>query len=214
LTSISSQLEVTLQKERNLSEYQKVLLSINEDVLQMRQLTKSLLEIAKADSQGNIGLTEVRVDEILLRLTSEIKKINSHYLVELYFGEFPEDEKDCVVFGNVELLHSALKNIIENGCKYSPDKLSRVDISYANHHVYVTVTNTGNVIPTEELRKIFQPFYRGKNEAEQKGFGLGLALAQGIAQLHKGTIVVKSDLSQGTVFTIDIPSYKGIQQGV
>jgi two-component system sensor histidine kinase ArlS len=214
LTSISSQLEVTLQKERNISEYQNVLLSINEDVLKMRQLTISLLEIAKADSQGNIGLAEVRLDEILLRLKSEIKKIDSNYKVELYFGEFPEDEKDCVVFGNMELLHSAIKNIIENGCKYSPDKLSRVDISYSNHHIYIHVSNTGNIIPEEEMQKIFQPFFRGANVTEQKGSGLGLALAQGIARLHKGSIEVKSDLSNGTIFTIDIPSYKSIQMSV
>jgi two-component system sensor histidine kinase ArlS len=213
LTSISSQLEVTLQKGRDLIEYQKVLLSINEDVLRMRQLTRSLLEIAKADSQGDIELTEVRMDEILLRLTSEIKKINSQYEVDLYFGDFPEDEKDCVVFGNFELLYSAIRNIVENGCKYSLDKLSRVDISYANHHVYVRVTNTGNVIPLDEMEKIFQPFYRGTNITVKKGFGLGLALAQGITQLHKGRIDVQSDSSLGTVFTIDIPSYKNIQLG-
>jgi len=213
LTSISSQLEVTLQKKRDLSEYQNVLLSINEDVLQMRQLTKSLLEIAKADSQGNIELTEVRVDEILLKITAEIKKINRDYEVDLFFGDFPDDEKDCVVFGNIELLHSAIKNIIENGCKYSPDKLSKVNLSYANHHVYIRVMNSGNVIASEELQKIFQPFYRGLNAKEYKGFGLGLALAKGIARLHKGSIDVQSDLSHGTIFTIDIPSYKNFQAG-
>lgn len=211
LTSISSQLEVTLQRERNASEYQEVLVSINEDVLQMRQLTKSLLEIAKADSEGNIELKEIRIDEVLLKITSEIKKINCQYKVDLYFGEFPDDEKDFVIFGNVELLHSAIKNIVENGCKYSPDKTSRVDLSYANHRVHIRVMNKGNVIATEEIQKIFQPFYRGSNAKEYKGFGLGLALAKGIARLHKGFIEVQSDISHGTVFNIDIPSIKTFQ---
>lgn len=211
LTSISSQLEVTLQRERNASEYKKVLVSISEDVLQMRQLTRSLLEIAKADSEGNIELKELRVDEILLKIISEIKKINSTYKVDLYFGEFPEDEKDFVVFGNAELLHSAIKNIVENGCKYSPDKISRVNLVYENHHVYVHVRNQGNVIATEEIQKIFQPFYRGSNAKDYKGFGLGLALAKGIARLHKGAIKVKSDISDGTEFVIDIPSINAFQ---
>lgn len=212
LTSISSQLEVTLQKERITSDYHKVLYSISEDVLHMRELTKSLLEIAKADSHAHVELTEVRIDEVLLKITSEIKKINSTYQVELHFGDFPEDEKDCIVFGNFELLYSAIKNIVENGCKYSPDKRSRVELHFANRNLYITIKNQGNVIAEEEIQTIFQPFFRGTNSKAFKGFGLGLALAKSIARLHKGNISVKSDKSQGTIFTIEIPSYNAIQQ--
>ncbi|MBS1917713.1 MAG: HAMP domain-containing histidine kinase [Bacteroidetes bacterium] len=211
LTSISSQLEVTLQKERNSREYEKVLASISEDVLQMRQLTKSLLEIAKADTEGNIELKEVRIDEILLRIISEIRKINQRYHVDLYFEDAMEDESAFIVFGNVELLHSALKNIIENGCKYSVDKTSRVDLLCINNRVCIHVMNKGNVIAAEELQKIFQPFYRGVNSKEYKGFGLGLALAKSIARLHRGVINVQSGLQDGTIFTIEFPSLKAYQ---
>ncbi|WP_315819665.1 histidine kinase dimerization/phospho-acceptor domain-containing protein [Paraflavitalea speifideaquila] len=74
LTSISSQLEVTLQKDRNTEEYRQVLQSIYEDVQQMRQLTKSLLEIAKTGSQGTIELHEVRIDEVLFKVMSDVQK--------------------------------------------------------------------------------------------------------------------------------------------
>jgi two-component system, OmpR family, sensor histidine kinase ArlS len=213
LTSISSQLEVTLHKDRSIAEYQKVLLSINEDVLNMILLTKSLLEIAKADSQGNFELSRVRVDEILMKIASEIRVVNEKYNVELYFGDFPEDEKDCVVFGNLELLHSALKNIIENGCKYSTDHVAITNLYFENHFMFVSVTNKGSVIPAEEIKKIFQPFYRGSNVNRRKGFGLGLALAEGITRLHKGTIEVRSDIKKGTVFILKIPSYRKIELG-
>jgi signal transduction histidine kinase len=214
LTAMSSQLEVTLQKDRDNAEYQRVLLSINEDVMQMRQLTKSLLEIAKADILGNIALSEIRIDELLMKLNSEIELINSSYRVELHFGEFPDDEKECVVFGNMELLHSAIKNIIENGCKYSSDQCSRVNLFYASQQIYINVTNKGNVISAEEIQKIFQPFHRGSNAKNYKGFGLGLALAKGIIGIHKGTLNVRSGLSEGTIFEIAIPSLKSIQAGI
>ncbi len=213
LTSISSQLEVTLHKERSISEYQKVLLSINEDVLQMIQLTKSLLEIAKADSQGNFELSRVRIDEILMKIASEIKSVNKIYNVELYFGDFPEDENDCIVFGNVELLHSALKNIIENGCKYSTDHVAITNLYFENHFMFVSVTNKGSVIPSGEIKKIFQPFYRGSNVNRKKGFGLGLALAEVITRLHKGSLEVKSDVKKGTVFIFKVPSYRKMELG-
>jgi two-component system sensor histidine kinase ArlS len=208
LTSVSSQLEVTLQKERTIYEYKQVLYSISEDVQQMRQLTKSLLEIAKTGTQGGIELNEVRVDEVLLKVTGDVKKINSEYKVELNFGEFPEDEKDFVVFGNNELLYIAVKNLVENGCKYSPDKLSVMDLYFSDHKVFVQVINKGDVIAAEEIQQIFQPFYRGSGTHDSRGFGLGLALAQRIVALHKGTIRVQSDMNTGTNFTIELPSIK------
>jgi signal transduction histidine kinase len=208
LTSVSSQVEVALQKERNVDEYKQILSSVREDVQQMRQLTKSLLEIAKTGSQGGIELNEVRVDEVLLKVTSDVKRLSPDYKVELNFGEFPEDEKDCVVFGNSELLYIAIKNIVENGCKYSSDKTSVVDLSFYAHKLYVQVVNQGDVIAAEEIQQIFQPFYRGSGTVNSKGFGLGLALAQRIIALHKGFIRVKSDMDSGTNFTIEMPSIK------
>jgi two-component system sensor histidine kinase ArlS len=208
LTSVSSQVEVVLQKERSADEYKQVLASVREDVQQMRLLTKSLLEIAKTGSQGGIELNEVRVDEVLMKAVADVKKLNIEYSVELDFGEFPEDEKDFVVFGNSELLYIAIKNLVENGCKYSADKRSVVDLSFAWHKIYIRVLNRGNVIAPDEINQIFQPFYRGQDTANIRGFGLGLAMAQRIVALHKGTIHVASDKTNGTHFTIELPSIK------
>jgi signal transduction histidine kinase len=206
LTSISSQLQVTLQKERSLHEYRQVLQSIQEDVQQMGQLTKSLLEIAKTGTQGTIELREVRIDEVLLKVIADVKKINAEYEVAFNFGELPDDEKSCMVFGNSDLLYSALENIIENGSKYSHDKRSAVELSFSNQSIVIMVMNKGDVISEEEIELIFQPFFRSANAMDVKGFGLGLALAKRIVGLHKGIIEEQSDLEQGTRFIIKLPS--------
>lgn len=208
LTSVSSQVEVILQKDRSADEYKQVLFSVREDVTQMRQLTKSLLEIAKTGSQGGIELNEVRVDEVLMKAMADVKKLNTEYNVELEFGEFPEDEKDFVVFGNSELLYIAVKNLIENGCKYSSDKRTAVDLTFAHHKIFIQVVNRGSVIAVEDIPQIFQPFYRGAGTGNTRGFGLGLALAQRIISLHKGTIFVVSDPVNGTRFTVELPAIK------
>jgi two-component system sensor histidine kinase ArlS len=208
LTSVSSQVEVVLQNERSAEEYKQVLSSVREDVQQMRQLTKSLLEIAKTGSQGGIELNEVRIDEVLLKVVGDVKKLSVNYNVGLDFGEFPEDEKDFVVFGNIDLLYIAVKNIVENGCKYSSDSTSLVDLSFRHHKIFIQVVNRGNVIPEDELPQIFQPFYRGSGTGSSRGFGLGLSLAQRIIALHKGTILVQSDPANGTCFTIELPAIK------
>ncbi len=205
LTSISSQLQVTLQNERTSAEYQRVLQSIQEDVEQMRQLTKSLLEIAKTGAQGSIELSELRVDELLLKIISDVKRSNHLYEVEMKFDAMPEDEDQCMVFGNFDLLYSAVRNIIENGCKYSPDKSSNVEVSFSKMHIHIKVMNQGDVITEAEVEQIFQPFFRGANAVDSKGFGLGLPLANKIISLHKGEINVTSGL-KGTVFSITLPS--------
>ena len=205
LTSILSQLQVTVQKERSTEEYKRVIHSVQEDVEQLRQLTKSLLEIAKTGSQGSIELHELRVDELLLKLSSDLKRASAGYKVVLEFSELPEDEKKASVFGNYDLLYSALRNIIENGCKYSPDYTSTVKLSFPENGILIQVENKGDVITEQEIEQIFQPFYRGKNAGEIRGFGLGLSLAKRIIALHKGSISVQSTHGS-TVFSIELAS--------
>jgi signal transduction histidine kinase len=208
LTSMLSQLEVALQKDRSPEEYRQVMLSIREDVQQMRQLTKSLLEIARTGAEGSIELSEVRIDEVLFKVVASVQKISPDYRVEVHFNDFPEDEKSFLVFGNSDLLYSSLQNIVENGCKYSPDSVSWLTLSFQNDEVIIEVRNKGDVIAEEEIKNIFHPFYRANASADIKGFGLGLALARRIIHLHKGEIHVQSDIATGTVFRIVLPSLK------
>lgn len=205
LTSISSQLQVTLHKERNGEEYRAVLQSIQEDVEQMRQLTKGLLEIARAGSQGSIELIELRADELLLKVIADVKRNNEQYEVLLELNELPEKEEQCLLFGNFDLLYSAIKNIIENGCKYSPDHTSIVKAVFADMQITIDVVNKGDIITEQEIEQIFQPFFRGQHAGDTKGFGLGLPLAKRIIGLHKGELKVRSDI-QGTLFQIILPS--------
>ncbi len=206
LTSILSQLEVTLHKDRSKEEYRQVMQSIHEDVRQMQQLTRSLLEIAKTGSQGGLELTEVRIDEVLLKVTADVQKISENYVVNLNFRDYPEDETSFIIFGSNDLLYSAIKNVVENGCKYSPNHVSNVNLSFPEDQVVIEVKNEGDVIAEEEIENIFQPFYRSSNTGQAKGFGLGLALAKRIIALHKGVIEVQSDIVTGTVFTVSIPT--------
>ena len=206
LTSISSQIEVALQRERSSEEYKQVMTSVYEDVHQMQQLTRSLLEIAKAGSQGSIELKEVRVDEVLLKAVSDVKKQNPEYDVKLSFDDYPDEEQLLDVFGNTDLLYSALKNILENGCKYSDDKTAKAAISFPDRQVVIGISSKGDVIAESDIQHIFQPFFRSSGVQQKPGFGLGLTLTRRIISLHRGKIEVSSDPDLGTTFTISLPS--------
>lgn len=206
LTSISSQLEIILEKERSGEEYQKVIRSVYLDVQHMGKLTQTLLEFARASgNKGGLDINLVRIDEILMRLPSELSKVNEVYVTILTFDNMPEEEEKLLVFGNEALLFTAIKNIALNACKYSDDHEATIDLRTTDKTIEIRITDKGRGIPPEETENIFQPFYRAKT-TEGRGFGLGLSMADRIIKLHKGVITVESVIGKGTTFTISIPS--------
>lgn len=214
LTSISSQLEVILEKERTSEEYQKVLRSVHHDVRHMGKLTQTLLEFARASgNKGGLDIDLVRVDEILMRIPSELSKINKDYSVMLNFDNMPEEEEKLFVFGNEALLFTAVKNIVLNACKYSDDHEAIIDLSAGENNIKIRIEDKGIGIPSDELENIFQPFYRANKSTEGRGFGLGLSMADRIVKLHKGSIKVRSVVNHGTTFTIILPSASNVEPG-
>ncbi|MDN3656684.1 ATP-binding protein [Ferruginibacter paludis] len=206
LTSVSAQLEVALQKPRTQGEYQAVLESVYEDIKALHLLTRSLLDIAKTGSQGSIDLNEVRLDEVLMKVISDVQKQTEGYKVALNFETLPDDEQLFTVFGNSNLLYIAFKNIIENGCKYSDNKESAISVLFDKKAIVINVTNSGDIIAEADIQNIFQPFFRAENVQQKPGFGLGLTLTKRILFLHKGSIAVESNLEKGTIFTIELPN--------
>ncbi|MES2890830.1 MAG: HAMP domain-containing sensor histidine kinase [Bacteroidota bacterium] len=206
LTSISSQIEVAIQKQRSPDEYREVLHSIYEDTRQLQQLTRSLLDIAKTGWKGSLDLTEVRLDEVLFKVVADIQRQNVEHKATLNFDVFPDDEKLLCIFGNANLLYIAFKNIIENGCKYSDNHTSEVIILVDKTNTIVKVANKGDVIAEADIEQIFQPFFRSDSVQNKPGFGLGLTLTKRILSLHNGSILVESEPALGTVFTIQIPN--------
>lgn len=206
LTSISSQIEVALLQERNAGEYKNVLASVLKDTQGLHELTRNLLEIAKAGTNGAISLEKVRPDEILIKAHSEVMRQNNGFKIELEFSELPEDENECHVFGNAHLLHSAFKNIMENGCKYSPDRRTKVSLLFHGKDVEIIFSNKSDLLPAEEVERLFEPFYRGSNTGNEPGMGLGLTLTRRIISLHKGSLNIKTEPVSDTHIIVRLPA--------
>jgi len=206
LTSISSQLEVSLQRDRATEEYRNVIGSVYQDVRHLSKLTQTLLEFATVSGNaGGLELNLIRIDEVLMRLPSEMTKMDKNYSVKLAFDQLPEDEASLLVFGNAELLFTAIKNIVSNACKYSPDRLAKIKLSVSQSLIIVSVDDDGKGIPENELQNIFQPFYRTEDSRSIIGFGVGLPLVNRIIKLHKGQIKINSIVGKGTTFSIQLP---------
>lgn len=212
LTAISSQLQVSLQKERGAEEYKKVMKSIYQDVQQMSKLTQTLLQFAKASGdKGGLEINLIRIDEIMMELPAEIARLNSHYTVKLFFENLPEDEEQLLVFGNYTLLLTAIKNITANACKYSDNGTANVKLILGKKEILVSVENIGRGIPEDKVSSIFQPFFRIEENSNSEGFGLGLSLADRIIKLHKGSIRIEPESVGSTIFEIRLPSASSLQ---
>lgn len=207
LTSVSNQLEVSLQRNRDAQEYRTVMASVHKDILHMSKLTQTLLEFAKASgSTGGLEIEPVRVDELILQVMQELSKINDQFKVVLGYDDLPAEDSGLFVLGNEPLLLTALKNIVHNACKYSPNRQAVVQLKPQPQKIIIEVSDNGPGIPLNELENIFRPFYRTSTAANEQGFGLGLSLAGQIIKLHKGSIEVRHVETGGSLFIIMLPT--------
>ena len=213
LTSISSQLEVSLQRNREAKEYQGVMQSVYQDVQNLSKLTQTLLEFATLSGiKGGIEINSVRIDEILMQLPREITKINKKYSVKLEFEQLPENEERLLVFGNAELLFTAIKNVVSNSCKYSPDHHAKIKLAVHPKEIFISIEDAGKGIAESDLKNIFQPFYRSEDSKSITGFGVGLPLVYRIIKLHKGQIKVNSVVGKGTTVLIQLPIAENVRR--
>lgn len=207
LACISSQIDITTQKERSVADYKQVLNSVSEDVLRMRTLMHTLLDLARtSDTSGGIKINSIRIDEVLMKLPAELAKTNPCYALRIISDEMPENDEQLLVLGNEELLFTAIKNIVVNACKYSADHTAIVQLKICNNQLCISIEDKGIGINAADLSNIFQPFYRAEENTNKNGYGLGLSLAEHIIKLHKGFVLATSKIGKGSVFTIQLPS--------
>jgi len=113
-----------------------------------------------------------------------------------------------VIFANRRGMEEVLTNLITNAIKYSPEG-SAIEVSagMGNDYLRLVVADNGYGIPEEDLDRVFDRFYRVKDEhtRTQQGTGLGLSLVKSIVESHHGNIRVASRPGQGTTFTVLIP---------
>ena len=105
-------------------------------------------------------------------------------------------------------LEQVLLNLLDNAIKYTPDGGDiAIRARQEAKQVVIDVSDTGIGIPSKDLKRIFERFYRvdeGRSR-EQGGTGLGLAIVKHIVQLHGGEITVTSEAGKGSTFTVSLP---------
>lgn len=206
LTAIIGASEVALNKQRDPEEYTDALKIILKEAERLDEITKSLLFLAQTGFDGKKQKMDiVRTDQLLWDVKETIDRINPGNQVLIDLSLIPDNPLRLKIMGNVQLLRLALMNIVNNACKYSSNKPVKLSIYSTDDHLLIVVQDKGIGIPGEELKYVFNPFFRASNAKIFGGHGIGLSLARNIVRLHKGTISISSKIGEGTTIQLSFP---------
>ena len=193
------------------AESQRWVQSTADESAHMKSLVEELLELARTDesSAGSAGVMQKeRVDfsSMVDGAALEFDAIAFERGTQIN----SDIEPNLYVEGDPEWLERLCKILIDNACKYSAVGSSvLVGLTHEGRRCALTVNNHGNVIDPEDLPHVFDRFYRTdkarSRDAHTGGFGLGLAIAKGIATSHGGDITVTSTQEGGTTFRVVLP---------
>ncbi len=206
LTIVRGELELALRsKKLSPEEYRSVLSSALEETIRMSSIIENLLSLAKSDvARPTAYFSDVWLRPIIQELYEDGIMLAENKHITVTLGTLD----DALILGDAVRLRQLFLNLIDNAIKYTPENgLVEISLFRDNGTVKVRVKDTGMGIPTDDLPKIFDRFYRvdKARSRELGGSGLGLSISKWIADIHGGTISVESEINVGTVFTVIFP---------
>ena len=184
---------------------------INDESKRLRFLVEKVLQMSMFDRKKAVfKKKELDLNEMLESIASTFSLRVEHTGGKIY----TEIEAiDSALYVDEVHFQNAITNLMDNAVKYrKPDKPLDIYIKTWNddEHLFFSIRDTGMGIKKENVKKIFDKFYRVHtgNRHDTKGFGLGLAYVKKIIDLHDGEIKVESDYGKGTKFTVKLPVIK------
>ena len=178
---------------------------IQRESRRLMRMVEGLLQVARLQS-GTQELAHERVETaaLLASARTALEPQASDAGVVFAFSASPDLP---AVRGDPDRLSQLFLNLIDNAVKHSP-KGGRVTVEATrdNGHAVVTVRDEGSGLPQGAEKRLFRRFYRGEN-AQRDGAGLGLAIAQAIAEAHGGSIAARNvEGGHGAEFTVRLPA--------
>ena len=179
---------------------------INEESRRLERVVSEILSVSEIEA-GSLKLRrdDVSFGTLLEQLKADYEPKAKEKQVTLEFNLPP---KLPIVHADRDKIALALQNLLGNAVKYTlQNGRIVIDAIVEKGQIRIDVTDTGIGIGSQDLERIFDKFYRAKDErvASIVGSGLGLSIAREVIRLHGGDITVKSELNKGSTFTLTLP---------
>ena len=201
LAIIRGESEVALLKDtRTSEEYQESLHIVNDESGRLTKIVEDLFTLARADSgELKVNLQTLYLDELVADCVRSIRTLADKRSITIEFKGVETQIK-----GDETLLRRLFLNLLDNAVKYNVDG-GKIKINVADNAV--TISNTGDEIPTDQQNLIFDRFYRVEKSRTHKdgtmtgGAGLGLSIAKWIADLHHADLKYSRSDDRKNIFT-------------
>jgi len=213
LAILRGEAEVAMsQKGRRAEEYLESLKILHEETTRLIKIVEDLFTLTRADAgQYRLAPQDVYLEEVVADCAHSVRTLASEKNIELKVDAGAE----CLVRGDQDLLRRMILNLLDNAIKYTPAG-GRVDMAcrVSDGECEVHVTDTGTGIPAEMQGRVFERFFRAdearSRQGDTGGAGLGLSIAQWIAQAHHGRLELVRSSSAGSHFAVYLPAHRAV----
>ncbi|MBQ8064678.1 MAG: HAMP domain-containing histidine kinase [Prevotella sp.] len=184
---------------------------ITDESKRLRFLVEKVLQMSMFDKKSVVfKKKELDLNEMVENIAQSFNLRVEHTGGKIYAQI---EAVDSAIYVDEVHFQNAITNLMDNAVKYrKPEEPLDIYIHTWNDHekLYLSIRDTGQGIKKENLKKIFDKFYRVHtgNKHDVKGFGLGLAYVKKVVDLHQGDIKAESELGKGTKFTISLAVMK------
>lgn len=188
--------------------------ALGKETRRLHTMVENLLDFARLESgRRTYVLNVIDAQEFVISVVDEFRNHSPAAATMLRLETTSELDRAAIpIHADRDALALALRNVIDNAIKYSPESTPvTVSIERTGDFVGIRVRDQGPGIPKAEQAEVFAKFMRGSASRSRnvKGTGIGLPIAQQIVAAHQGRIELESEPGRGSCFTIWMPSAKG-----
>jgi PAS domain S-box-containing protein len=179
------------------------LAKIKDQVGHMNRIIEEVLDLSKMQAKDRALEPELfDIIGLCRELTEEFMNLPGRIPVIRFQSSLEKLE----VFLDKKRVMTVITNLLSNAVKYTgAGKLVEVKISKKKDHLLLEVADQGIGIPAEEIKHLFEPFFRASNTGDFSGTGLGLNIVKELVIRHSGQITVESKINEGSLFTVTLP---------
>lgn len=196
-----------MASEKDPSRVEGFLRAVEEGAERLSRIVADLLDLSRLESadlsQESVDLVRIVEEEVAV-----CREVASEKEIDMEVSVVPAE-----VRGDPSELRLLVRNLCENALRFTDrGGKVRVELETKGNRAVLRVSDTGIGIPSRDLGRVFERFYRvdEARNREKGGTGLGLAIVKHVAERHRGSVSVSSELGVGSVFSVDLPLLSGV----
>jgi signal transduction histidine kinase len=195
--------ELALRSEPSQETSKEALADCVEEADRILTMLNTLMDISEAET----GAMKLHLEQLNISgLIKDTVELYEHVAEDKQVLLHTSSPEDLYLTADANRMRQVMANLIDNAVKYTPSG-GRIDLeAFQNdHHVVISIKDSGIGISAEETPKIWNRLYRGDQSRSQRGLGLGLSLVKAVVQAHNGHIEVSSEPHVGSLFSLYLP---------